>query len=269
MVLLHELGLSDRIPPRMAAAMAEALRTHYLPHFPLVESELPAGCDPYRQILCHCALGSMVQVLAGAGLPVDTALPGARAWLLKYQLPDGGLNCDEAAYTRPTPRSSMVSSISPLEAMLYHTERPFTPEEAAFLDAGAGYFVQRRLCRSISKGGVIDESWLTPCFPRFYEYDVLRGLRFVVGWAHRLGRPLPEAAVAEVVSHLERLFAEDFAPRRWAQAQTTIPALGDGPSGPSGTFPLLEEASRPDVARSILEAQWRTVQTKLKAVLTK
>jgi len=165
MALLHELGLSPLIPAALAQAMAAALPGHYLPTFPLVEREIPAGIDPYRQILCNCALGSRVQALAACGRPIDEALPGARAWFLRYQLPDGGLNCDEAAYTRPSPHSSMVSTLPALEAMLGNTEGPFTPEETAFLDAGANDLLQRRLCRSLSKGALIDESWLTPTLP--------------------------------------------------------------------------------------------------------
>ena len=264
MVLLHEIGQSHLIPAPMARAMAGALQTHYHPSFPLVESDLPEGIDPYRQLLCHCALGGILQALAGAGLPIDEAFPGARAWFLRYQLPDGGLNCDEAVYTRPTPRSSMVSSISPLEAVLYHTDRPFTDDEVAFLDAGARYYLERRLVRSISKGAVIDEAWLTPCFPRFYEYDVLRGLRFVATWAHRLNRPLPQDAVAETIRHLEAHFADPAFPTRpWAQAQRTIPASGDGPTAPASSFALLDEVSRPDVARTFLAAEWRRVQATL------
>lgn len=267
MLLLHELGLAHRIPEAMAQAMATALRTHYLPSFPLLESELPPGTDPYRQILCHCALGTMVQVLAASGIPMDEAMPGARAWLLRYQLQDGGLNCDEAAYTRPTPRSSMVSTLPPLEAMLYLTERPFTPEETAFLDAGADYLLQRRLCRSLSKGGVIDESWLTPCFPRFYEYDVLRGLRFLAAWARKLSRPLPWGAIEEVVLHMHEGFAEPTAqPRRWAQTQRTMAAVGAGPTSPASLFPLLDEASRPDIARACLNREWQAILADLRAL---
>jgi hypothetical protein len=38
-----------------------------------------------------------------------------RPWLRQYQLPDGGLNCDEAACVKSL-KSSMVSTLPPLEA---------------------------------------------------------------------------------------------------------------------------------------------------------
>jgi hypothetical protein len=75
MVLLHELGLTEQIPVVAAQAMAVSLRTHYLPTFPFCEADVPEGIDPHRQTLCHCALGSMVQVLAGTGIVVDEAVP--------------------------------------------------------------------------------------------------------------------------------------------------------------------------------------------------
>ncbi|MCM2322172.1 MAG: hypothetical protein NDJ90_02815 [Oligoflexia bacterium] len=100
MLLLHEMGLASRIPPPAIRAMVDALKTHYLPVFPICEEEFPAGTDPYRQVACHCALGSIYQVLFAAEVDVDQELPWIRPWFLKYQLPDGGLNCDDAAYRK-------------------------------------------------------------------------------------------------------------------------------------------------------------------------
>jgi hypothetical protein len=161
----------------------------------------------------------------------------------------------------------MVSTLPPLEALLHHTERSFTPEETAALDAGADYLLRRRLCRSLSRGGLIEESWLTPAFPRFYEYDVLRGLRFVAAWARRRSRPLPWSAIEEVVRHLHEGFADDRAePRRWASQQLTLPAVGRAPLTPASVFPLLEEALRPEVARTYLRREWHSVLDDLSAL---
>lgn len=175
----------------------------------------------------------------------------------------------QGTYTRPSPHSSMVSTLPPLEAMLGSTERPFTPEETAFLDAGANYLLQRRLCRSLSKGALIDESWLTPTFPRFYEYDVLRGLRFLLGWARRLSRPLPWSAIEEVVRHLHEAFTGDTVePRDWARQQLTLPAVGRAPLTPASLFPLLEEALRPEVAHTYLQREWHAVLLDLRHLHT-
>jgi len=261
MVLLHELGLNKRIPVVAAQSMAVALRTHYLPTFPFCEADVPEGIDPHRQTLCHCALGGMVQVLAGTGIVVDEAVPYWREWFLRYQLPDGGLNCDNEAYLRPIPRSSMVSTLPALEAVLTLTARPFTSQETAFLDAGAEYLLARCLCRSLSKGGYIDAAWLTPSFPRFYEYDVLRGLRFLGLWAQRLARPIPAVAIQEAYCAMEDFFADDTAmPRVWVTHNRTLPATGHGPPEPASDFELLSVTAGSVLAREVLLQEWRTTR---------
>jgi hypothetical protein len=261
MRLLQELGIGADIPPTAAEAMARAMTAHYLPDFPFHEHELPPGADPRRQVLCHCALGCMAQVLDTAGIDLPARWPTAWPWLLRYQLPDGGLNCDEAAYTRPVPRSSVVSTVPTLEAMLEHTHRPFTVAEQQFLDRGAAYLIERRLCRSVSKGGLIDPAWLQPIFPRFYEYDVLRGARFLVRWATRLARPLPWEALEEGLSALrEATRAHGLRPRPWLAGDRTIRRDDTGQwrlGEPSGSFALLALVSDPERPSTWLQSEWR------------
>lgn len=43
------------------------------------------------------------------------------------------------------------------------------------LERGFRYLMAHRLARSIRTGEVIGPHWLTPIWPRFYEYDLLRG----------------------------------------------------------------------------------------------
>jgi hypothetical protein len=89
--------------------MVVALNNHYLPVFPVREEELPPGVDPLGQIACHCQLGEMEQVLTACGVNVTKQIPFLRSWYTRYQLPDGGLNCDESAYIKDHPVSSIVS----------------------------------------------------------------------------------------------------------------------------------------------------------------
>jgi len=209
MTLLWELGLAAQIPRAVVDAMVDALRRRYLPVFPIADGELPAGADPHRHVICHCAAGTMFQVLHGCGVDVDAELPWMRGWFRRYQLADGGLNCDERAYARPDGKSSVVSTLPPLEAVLRCTRRPFADEDVRFLDRGAAYLLAHRLVRRA--GGdreVIDPAWLQPCFPRFYHYDVLRGLSFVVEWADVRDRPLPHGPVREALALLERQHAD-------------------------------------------------------------
>ena len=63
---------------------------------------------------------SSKQIIAACGVEVDRALPWARPWFVRYQMSDGGLNCDSDAYlvTDECP-SSMVGT-----CLLYTSPSP-------------------------------------------------------------------------------------------------------------------------------------------------
>lgn len=266
MTLLWELGLAARIPKAAAGAMARSIDERYPKFFPKTLEELPPGADPHRDIACHCALGTMFQVLTACGLDVDRELPWVRPWFLEYQLPDGGLNCDEAAYTKPVPKSSPLSTLPPLEAVLFCTPRPLTPKEWAFLDRGAEYLMAHRVVRAASGAGrVIDEAWLKLTFPRFYHYDLLRGLRFLAAWSKARGTTVPGSAVRESRDALALRFP-DGALRveraAWSQERTlTVTPEGVwGKADRAPDFPLLREAGAVGAPAPRLAAHWAEVQ---------
>ena len=198
MALLHEMDLAKEIPAAAVSKMVEALKSHYLPVFPINEDEVPQGTDPYRRIACLCAVGNMYQVIFACGVDVDRELPWMREWFLRYQLPDGGLNCDEKVYTKPTPKSSIVTTLSCLEAVLFCRNHELTQEEVAFLDRGASYLLKQKLFRKVSTSEVIDKNWLEIRFPRFYEYDFLRGFYFLAKWRQQSGFSIPDDLIDEV-----------------------------------------------------------------------
>jgi len=201
MSLLNEMNLAKEIPKPAISKMVHALNNHYLPVFPVREEEVPIGTDPYRKIACLCAVGNMYQVLFNAGVNVDREIPWMREWFLRYQLADGGLNCDEKIYTKPIPKSSIVTTVSCLEAVLFCRARKLTQEEVAFLEKGANYLLRQKLFRRVSTGEVIDKNWLEIRFPRFYEYDFLRGFYFLAKWRQHSGFSIPD----ELVDEVERL----------------------------------------------------------------
>jgi hypothetical protein len=252
MLLLHEMGLTHETPPAIVEKLVESLDRHLLTTFPFRVEDVPPGKDPAANVPCHCQLGCVYQVLHACGVDVDARLPWIRPWFLRYQLPDGGLNCDEVAYTKPVPRSSIVSTLPPLEAVLLGTDRAFTSEETRFLDRGAQYLIERRLWRSVSRGGaVIDEAWGKLCFPRFYFYDLLRALTFLVRYAKRLDRPLPLGAMEEGLRIIRNQAKDgELAPGRRAfegtktrwLAEDGIWRRGDS-AREAGSFPLLEAVS--------------------------
>lgn len=146
MLLLHELGEARRIPDRAAARMIEALDAFPIKIFPVQPGDLPPTADPHRDVLCHCALGSVYQILAACGRDVGRELPWIGPWFARYQMADGGLNCDETAYRAGDEcPSSMVATVAPLEAMLLGRPGDWAPDHAAFVDRAAGFLIERRL----------------------------------------------------------------------------------------------------------------------------
>lgn len=135
MLLLHEMGETHQIPEPIVEAYIASLNRIPLKIFPIHAHEMPEGVDPYRGSPCHCQVGNVYQVLAKRGVDVDQELPWIRPWFLRYQMADGGLNCDNEAYlVKDEVPSSMVGTIAAFEAVLLYTPRPFTTEEKSFLD---------------------------------------------------------------------------------------------------------------------------------------
>ena len=104
MLLLHEMGEVKNIPEAVIWAHVSALSRMPVKFFPFSEEEFSEGADPFRQMPCHCQLGTVYQVLASWGVDVDKELPWIRPWFLRYQMADGGLTCDNEAYLALDPR---------------------------------------------------------------------------------------------------------------------------------------------------------------------
>ena len=243
--LLWELGRADRIPRRALLGLRASLDRN-LKFFPVTAEELGTA-DPYLDVPCHCQLGTIGQILLDTGLDLP---PWIATWMRRHRLPDGGYNCDEQAYVAPRPHSSIVSTL-PFGELALRLDR-----EVA--DGVARYLVDRGLNTSLSRGGDIDPRYWTPCFPRFYEYDTLRGLAFLARWG-----PVPADAVRAPIARLERFFAEGT-PRRI----TEITSRRFGPEGwtrgPAASFPLLDHVLRPEVAKALLEERFRTAREGLR-----
>jgi hypothetical protein len=163
----------------------------------------------------------------------------------------------------------MVGTIAPFEAML-----PRGP--SAFLDRAAAFLVERRLMHGSPSRHNAEERaaaprWLQPCFPRFYHYDVLRGLAALVRWAEMYERALPLDAVAGVALHLASAFPDGVVKRRrQAYAGVTTRAKIDGKwvrFQPASLFPLLEATSVLDAPCPVLTRQWSGARRALARLL--
>jgi len=274
MLLLHELGEARRIPDRAIAKMIDGLNALPVKIFPIRPEDAP-GADLSRDSSCHCALGNIYQVLTACGVDVAAALPWIEPWFVRYQMADGGLNCDSTAYlVEHECPSSMVGTVAPFEAMLLGR---WTAEQQAFLERAAGFLIERELRLGSPTAHNAEERevqnvWLAPCFPRFYFYDVLRGLAALVRWAERSGRAIPRRAVARVVAHLVEAFPdgvvriqrEGVARCPTTRART---AAGTWERQPTSRFALLDAASAIGRPSAALTRQWSATRRGLLALL--
>ena len=265
MLALFECGEAQRIPRRAVDAMVAALAALRLHTFPIHPEDSPEGTDPHRDSSCHCALGSIVQVLVACGVDVDQALPWAAPWFIRYQMADGGLTCDNTAYLVPHEcPSSMVGTIAPFEAMLALPHA--TPDRRAFLDRAAAFLVARELRLGSSTAHNAEErtaapTWFAPCFPRFYFYDVVRGLAALVRYAQLTGTVLPERAVRPVVDHLVAAFPDGVIrlQRQAFAEKSTMAREDDGTwvrGRPASSFPLLAGLSAIGSGSPFVTRQW-------------
>jgi hypothetical protein len=272
MLLLWELGEAQRIPARVVRAMVDGLNALPLHIFPIHEHEWPAGLDRKRHASCHCALGSMAQVLAACGVDVERELPWVKPWFVRYQMRDGGLNCDEAAYrVEDECASSMVGTIGPFEAMLV------LDPSSQFVERAAQLVIERRLSRGShtkhnAEERACESAWQQITFPRFYFYDVLRGLSALVRWAQTSQRELPFAATADVVHHLATAFPDGIVrvQRRAIDGTGTWHETAPGtwqrsPTAP--TFRLLDATSVIETPCPAATRQWSATRAGLRGLI--
>ncbi len=265
MLLLFELGEARRIPASAAGAMIAGV-DRLLHVFPIHPDDAP-GADLQRDIACHCALGSMAQVVAACGIDVDRVLPWIEPWFIRYQMADGGLNCDESAYRviGECP-SSMVGTIAPLEAMLLGEPATWSSARRAFVDRAASFLIARALVDGSPTVHNAEErdtapAWRALAFPRFYFYDVLRGAAALVRWAELTGGTIPRAVIAGAIDPLATRWPDDVArvERHVHAGRTTILPTADrspSPRVPVSRFALLDAAGAIGQPSEPLTRQW-------------
>lgn len=276
MLLLHEMGETTRIPEIAITHLIASINRMPLKIFPIQAHEIPAGVRVDLQTACHCEMGNFYRVLASWGVNVDKELPWIRPWFLKYQMADGGLNCDSSAYCVPDEvPSSMVGTIAAFEAILLHTRNSWTVDEESFLERGARFLMERKLLLgSHTKHNAAERdaapAWLQPCFPRFYFYDVLRGLNALVLWAEQTGQSLPAESIQPVVDYLDQRYPDGTVRIErcaFAGKKTFQHSVGGDWSEdrkPASVFPLLNAVSAVGELSPYLSWQWQTTKRRLR-----
>jgi hypothetical protein len=131
-----------------------------------------------------------------------------------------------------------------------------------FADRCADYLIRRKIYLSSKTGQPIDESWGLLCFPRFYQFDALRGLCVLLKWSKVRKKTLPLAAIIDVVQKIHESFPDgrikvgrnawkglatrfyDAEKKEWLRADSL-------------SFPLLNSLSSPGEQSPFLSRIWR------------
>jgi hypothetical protein len=279
MLLLHEMGETHRIPEATIRKYIESVNAMPVKIFPIDPTEMPVGADPYRDAACHCQIGNVYRVLSEWGVDVDVELPWIRPWFVRYQMADGGFNCDESAYrAKHECPSSMVGTIAAFESVLLYTKGARNVEEVAFLEKGAQFLIGRKLMLGSdtvhnAKERESAPKWFDLCFPRFYLYDVLRGLTALTIWSEQTGQELPEESIHTVVDHLEHQFSDGAVRigRPCVEKPSTIIQRPDGTwdnaRHPASVFPLVAAVSKVGEISPYLSAEWSLTRGRVRQLI--
>lgn len=263
-LLLYETDHIDMIDKGIIKRFINIIDSHYLHFFPIRESELPEGINPYTDIICFCALGSIIKIAASKDIPVLEEFSWIKDVIKSNILDDGGFNCDESVYTTSR-KSSLISTLSILEA-LFDYER-FTDEYKGIVDNGINYFLKRDLFFT-SHGKIMDKKWIKPIFPRFYEVDILRILTFIVNWSYKRGKRLDENILFPAVSSIKQSENENgyiVIKREWLKQEGTLINV-DGKwifTEKASYFELLQKLSSIERPSHFLTREWHSTLKRL------
>jgi len=262
--ILHEMGLHDQIPIEAAGLLLHQCRDQFQDAF--LPSELPRGVNGTHDLACFCELGTLYLALDRCGLDVDAALPWARNFMIRYELPGGGLNCVDDHYKHAKPGTSMVASVAVLEAFALSKAGPKTDTERRFLERGMAELWRRKLRFAPANTSNAEEKedeadWLMPAFPRFYFYDLLRGLNLAVRYADRFQQPISKKELGNIVGILKEKAVDGqvrVERRAYAGVNTWIPDdSGKWVRGAATGFPLLDATSKVGEISPFLTQQYR------------
>ena len=211
LVQLVELGVPAGEPRALAAADTVLDR--------LTGPRRVAVIDSLARV-CASIEGNALAVACRLGIAGDERVRRLVEWLLEWQWPDGGWNCDLRATGR---RSSFHETLATSWSLHEYAVATGDTEAAAAARRAAELFLDHRLFRTLRTGEVINPRWLRLCYPPYWHYDVLQAL-LVLSRMELARDPRAE----EALDHLE---SRRHAEGRWrANQQWWKP--GGGPITP-------------------------------------
>ncbi len=223
-LLLDETGLIEQVPVDVFKELLTCADRQYLKFFPTTEDELDGDVNGYTEIMCFCFLGSLMKVASKLDFDVFAHVPWAKEWITRYQLSDGGYNCDEAAYTGSR-KSSILSTTVMLEGMIEYAQ--YSQEVDVFVPnmvKAVSYLLKHQLFLSSSGEAIKGTDWDKLIFPRFYEYDFARGLEAIFDFLRLTGKKVRHSSIAKALDLIDAKVAAglNHSEKQWLADEKTI-----------------------------------------------
>ena len=197
LVSLIELGVPSGVPAVMAALAHSMAR--FTPDEPDTVPQI-RGLPRIHGSIYANALAVAVRL----GQARDTRARDIAAWLVMWQWPDGGWNCDRHP---DATHSSFYESITPMWALAEYANATGDNAAADASRRAAEFFLEHRVYKSHSAEGPGDPKWTRLRYPEYWHFDYLHGLVLLA----RAGT-LPDSRAADAL----RLLREQQGPDgRW------------------------------------------------------
>jgi hypothetical protein len=176
--LLADLGYpvgDDALIPLREAELAWLLDESRLKKIPYIDGR-------YRR--CASQEGNAVYSLTKLGL-ADDRISSLVDWLLRWQWPDGGWNCDKNLEAHV---SSFNETLIPLRGLIAYHQAAHESNLKPIIDRAAEVFLTRHLYRRVHDNRILFGSFVKLHHPNYWHYDILFGLRVMMEGGY-LGDP--------------------------------------------------------------------------------
>ncbi len=197
LILLAEMGVPGELPAVKRGCdyflrmMDSQDRSWPPPNYP--ENDSQGQWPAYRSVWEPCVTGNMARTLTVFGSGDDRRVREMFEWLVKYQLPDGGWNCEPGPWQKEVFHSSFMSTIEPLWAFSALPSQKWPKGGKEVVERACEFLLMHRLYKSDKTGRVVHEWWTNLHFPLFYFYDILHGLRVLTSLGYRSDERMSDA----------------------------------------------------------------------------
>ncbi|MFQ5871493.1 MAG: hypothetical protein ACE5IB_04990, partial [Candidatus Geothermarchaeales archaeon] len=125
---------------------------------------------------CASQEGNALAVCSRLGLTDDSRARELAQFLLEWQWPDGGWNCDKDEHAH---HSSFYESLAPLWGLIEYHHATGDEDCLEAAERTAEFFLSHRLFRSETTGEIVNPEWLKLHYPLYWHYDILQALRIL------------------------------------------------------------------------------------------